>query len=50
MSREEHNIQVACVRWLNHSFMPFSKKQEKLYKKFREYYDNLKISKNGNQR
>ena len=29
-------------RWLNHSFMPFSKKQEKLYKKFREYYDSLK--------
>lgn len=37
-------------RWLNHSFMPFSKKQEKLYKKFREYYNNLKTSKYGNQR
>lgn len=31
-------------RWLNHSFMPFSKKQEKLYKKFREYYDSLKMN------
>ncbi len=29
-------------RWLNHSFMPFSKKQEVLYKQFREYYDSLK--------
>lgn len=29
-------------RWLNHSFMPFSKKQEKLYKNFREYYEKTK--------
>lgn len=26
-------------RWLNHSFMPFTKKQEKLYRKFRKYYE-----------
>lgn len=32
-------------RWLNHSFMPFTKKQEKLYRKFREYYDSLKNNK-----
>lgn len=29
-------------RWLNHGFMPFSKKQEKLYKQFREVYNQLK--------
>lgn len=32
-------------RWLNHSFMPFTKKQEELYRKFREYYDSLKNKK-----
>lgn len=37
----DDKVYYVC-RWLNHSFMPFSKKQEKLYKKFREYYDNLK--------
>lgn len=26
-------------RWLNHSFMPFSKKQEELYKQVREKYN-----------
>ncbi len=26
-------------RWLNHSFMPFTKKQEELYRKVREIYD-----------
>lgn len=26
-------------RWLNHSFMPFTKKQEELYRKVREKYD-----------
>ena len=26
-------------RWLNHSFMPFTKKQEKLYQKVKEVYD-----------
>lgn len=26
-------------RWLNHSFMPFTKKQEELYRKVREAYD-----------
>lgn len=29
-------------RWLNHSFMPFTKKQEVLYEKFREEYDKIK--------
>lgn len=39
----DDKVYYVC-RWLNHSFMPFSKKQEKLYKKFRKYYDNLKIN------
>jgi len=30
-------------RWLNHSFMPFSKKQESLYLQVKEIYDNLHI-------
>lgn len=34
-------VLYVCL-WLNHSFMPFTKKQEELYRKFREYYDNLK--------
>lgn len=29
-------------RWLNHSFMPFSKKQEVMYQKVREAYDKMK--------
>lgn len=29
-------------RWLNHSFMPFTKRQEELYRKVREAYDNIK--------
>lgn len=33
-------------RWLNHSFMPFSKAQEKLYKQVRDVYDAKKKSKN----
>lgn len=28
-------------RWLNHSFMPFTKKQEERYKQVREIYDKL---------
>lgn len=39
----DDKVYYVC-RWLNHSFMPFSKRQEKLYKKFREYYDKLKIN------
>lgn len=35
----EDKVLYVC-RWLNHSFMPFTKKQEKLYRKFREYYDS----------
>lgn len=33
-------------RWLNHSFMPFSKKQQKLYEKFRKHYDEIKQKEN----
>ena len=32
------NLDLIC-RWLNHSFMPFSKKQEELYKQVREKYN-----------
>ena len=28
-------------RWLNHSFMPFTKKQEKLYQKVKESYNKM---------
>lgn len=28
-------------RWLNHSFMPFTPKQQKLYEEFRKIYDKL---------
>lgn len=30
-------------RWLNHSFMPFTKKQEQLYKEVREAYDRAML-------
>lgn len=33
-------------RWLNHSFMPFSKKQQKLYEQFRNHYDAIKQQEN----
>ena len=33
-------------RWLNHSFMPFSKKQQKLYEQFRRHYDAIKQQEN----
>ena len=29
-------------RWLNHSFMPFTKKQEKLYQKVKEKYNSIR--------
>lgn len=32
-------------RWLNHSFMPFTKKQEQLYKEVRAAYDTMKQKK-----
>ena len=32
------NLDLIC-RWLNHSFMPFEKKQEELYKQVREKYN-----------
>ena len=34
-------------RWLNHSFMPFTKKQEEFYRKVREKYDQLKSNKSN---
>lgn len=30
-------------RWLNHSFMPFSKKQEEYYQQVRKHYENNKV-------
>lgn len=44
MDYADDKVYYIC-RWLNHGFMPFSKKQEKLYKQFREYYDRLKNNK-----
>lgn len=29
-------------RWLNHSFMPFTKRNQELYEKVREKYDSIK--------
>jgi len=40
----DDKVQYIC-RWLNHSFMPFTKKQEALFRKVREAYDNMKNSK-----
>ena len=31
--------QVVICRWLNHSFMPFTRKQEELYQKVKAKYD-----------
>ena len=36
----DDKCQYIC-RWLNRSFMPFTKKQEKLYEKVKEKYNNL---------
>lgn len=41
----EDNKPYYICRWLNHSFMPFTKKQEVLYEKFREKYDKIKNTK-----
>jgi len=41
----DDKVQYIC-RWLNHSFMPFTKKQEALYGKVREAYDNMKKKQN----
>lgn len=30
-------------RWLNHSFMPFTKRQINYYQKVKEHYENYKI-------
>jgi phosphoadenosine phosphosulfate reductase len=35
-----NKVEYVC-RWLNHSFRPFSKKQQSLYKQFLEIYQNL---------
>ena len=42
----EHDKVYYICRWLNHSFMPFSKKQEELYRIVRENYDNYHKFKN----
>ena len=40
--------QYYICRWLNHSFMPFTKKQEQLYREVRAAYDRMKQrGKNG---
>jgi len=41
----DDKVQYIC-RWLNHSFMPFTKKQEALYGKVKEAYDNMKKKQN----
>lgn len=41
----EDKVYYIC-RWLNHSFMPFTKKQQALYEQFREKYNTIK---NNNQ-
>lgn len=33
-------------RWLNHSWMPFTKKQQSLYEKFRQKYNSIKTNNN----
>ncbi len=40
----DDKVQYIC-RWLNHSFMPFTKKQEALYENVRKVYDNMKKNK-----
>lgn len=37
----DDKVQYIC-RWLNHSFMPFSKRNEELYKKVKESYERSK--------
>lgn len=37
----DNKIRYIC-RWLNHSFMPFSKKQEELYKEVEANYYKMK--------
>lgn len=37
----DDKVQYIC-RWLNHTFMPFTKKQEALYRQVREEYDRMK--------
>ncbi len=37
---EDDKCYYIC-RWLNHSFMPFSKRQEELYKEFRRYFSTI---------
>lgn len=38
---QDDKVYYIC-RWLNHSFMPFSKKQEVMYQKVREAYNKVK--------
>lgn len=37
-------------RWLNHSFMPFTTKQEELYRQVRENYDRMKYNQAKSQK
>lgn len=43
-SYDNDKVYFIC-RWLNHSFMPFTKKQEKQYIEVREAYNTLKVKK-----
>lgn len=36
-------------RWLNHSFRPFTKKQEELYLKIKDLYNNINTNNNGEE-
>lgn len=38
-----HDKVYFICRWLNHSFMPFTKKQEMYYQKVKKHYENNKI-------
>lgn len=39
---KDDKVYYVC-RWLNHSFMPFSKKEEKLYKQVKENYERYSV-------
>lgn len=44
MDYADDKVYYIC-RWLNHGFMPFTKKQQKLYEQFRQHYDIIKNKK-----
>lgn len=43
----KHNKPYYICRWLNHSFMPFTEKQQALYEKVMERYNEVKTNKYG---